>query len=233
LAICYIRHACGEPPTGYELDILWHEHDLGEYATVGITWNGPYEAPWDYISRAEDVLERFNQAVSWSDLASDLRKSEDDDIAVTAADNDAEENGQEQCEVQEKLFPTHGSSESIELYRRDGMIEIGLRAWQVAVAIFQEEGWSPIRPIETYSCPLGFIPQDEGKAMQQAGRSLFTKIDSDPAVSVSVPMDLGILYRLTEFVGGGAFVVGKQGAFANAKANDFSDSKPNDQSGSS
>ena len=30
-----------------------------------------------------------------------------------------------------------------------------------------------------------------------------------------------MLYRLTEFVGGGAFIVGKQGAYANAKTNDF------------
>jgi hypothetical protein len=55
--------------------------------------------------------------------------------------------------------------------------------------------------------------------MQRAGRSLFAKIDAEPALSVSVPMNLGMLYRLTEFVGGGAFIVGRQGAFANAKAN--------------
>lgn len=186
LAICSIRHACGEPPPGYELEILWHEHDLGEYATVGITWNGPWEAPWDYISRAEDALARFNQAVAWSDLAPDLREPENDD-----------------------------------------MVEISPREWLVAVAIFQEGGWSPIRPIEAYLRPLWFITEDEGKAMQRAGRSLCTKIDAEPALSVSVPMDLGMFYRLTEFVGGGAFIVGRQGAFADAKANDFSDSELN------
>ena len=141
--------------------------------------------------------------------------------------HDEEDNGPAQGEVQEKTFRSDGSPELIELYRRDDMVATSPREWQVAVSIFQEEGWSPIRPIETYLPPLGFVTQDEGNAMQRAGRSLFTKIDAEPTLSVSVPMDLGVLYRLTEFVGGGAFIVGAQGAFANAKANDFSDSEPN------
>jgi len=32
LGICFIRQACGEPPEGYELEVIWHEHDLGEEA---------------------------------------------------------------------------------------------------------------------------------------------------------------------------------------------------------
>jgi hypothetical protein len=40
-------------------------------------------------------------------------------------------------------------------------------------------------------------------------------------VSTSVQMDLGLFYQLTEFVGGGAFIVGRPGAYENAKANDF------------
>jgi len=36
-------------------------------------------------------------------------------------------------------------------------------------------------------------------------------------------MDLGMLHRLTDFVGAGSFVIGKQGAFAQAWANDFYD----------
>ena len=78
LAICYIRHACGAPPPGYELDIIWHEHDLGEYATVGITWDGPCDAPWDYISRAESALQRFDQAVAWSELSPEPELEPDD-----------------------------------------------------------------------------------------------------------------------------------------------------------
>lgn len=69
LGICYIRHACGAPPPRYELGIIWHEHDLGEYATIGVTWDGPGDAPWGYINRAENALECLNQAVDWSALA--------------------------------------------------------------------------------------------------------------------------------------------------------------------
>jgi hypothetical protein len=200
--------------TGYELDILWHEHDSGEYATVEITWNGPWEAPLDYISRAEEALERFEQAVSWSDRASDLREPENDDIEVATADND---NAPAQHEVQGEILLSDDSPELIELYWRNDMVEMGLREWQVAVGISQEGGWSPIRPIETHLRPLGFITEHEGQAMQRAGRSLFIMIDAEPGLSASVQMDLGILRRLTEFVGGGAFIVGRQGAFANAK----------------
>jgi tetratricopeptide (TPR) repeat protein len=219
LAICFIRHACGDPPPRYELEILWHEHDSGEYATVGVTWEGPGEAPWDYISRAEDALERFEQAVAWFDLAPYLREQKDDEIEKAGAgDEDAEEDKRQAQSSDE----TH---ELIELYRRDEMIEILLGDWQTALRIFQDEGWRPSRSIGGYGRPLWFITQDEGKEMQRASRSLFAKIDNEPALSASIPMDLGMLYRLADFVGRGAFIVGAQGAFANAKANDFSDSK--------
>jgi hypothetical protein len=88
LAICFIRHACGDPPSGYPLEILWHEHELGEYATVGVSWEGPGDAPWDYISRAEEALECFEQAVSWSDLAPYLKSREADEIVETSSEDD-------------------------------------------------------------------------------------------------------------------------------------------------
>ena len=88
LALCFIRHACGAPPQGYELEILWHEHELGEYATVGLSWEGSSDAPWDYISRAEGALECFEQAVSWSALAPYLKSGEADEIEETRGDND-------------------------------------------------------------------------------------------------------------------------------------------------
>jgi len=82
-------------------------------------------------------------------------------------------------------------------------------------------GWQP-RPIGSYR-PLWFVSEDQGKAMRRAGRMLFARIDEELGLSTSLQIDLGLLYRLTDFVGGGAFVVGKQGAFAQARANDFSD----------
>jgi hypothetical protein len=57
--------------------------------------------------------------------------------------------------------------------------------------------------------------------MQRAGRSLFALIESEPFASASVQMDLGLFYQLTEFVGGGAFIVGRPGACEGANANDF------------
>lgn len=84
LGMCFIRHACGAPPVGYQLEILWHEHELGEYATIGITWEGPRDAPWEYVSRAEEALQSFDQAVSWSELAHDLQTEVDGVAGDTA-----------------------------------------------------------------------------------------------------------------------------------------------------
>ena len=57
--------------------------------------------------------------------------------------------------------------------------------------------------------------------MQRAGRWLFALIEKEPFVSASVQMDFGLFYPLTEFVGGGPFIVGRPGAYADTKANDF------------
>src|ERR1017187_7921156 len=75
LGICYILHACGEPPKGYELGIVWHEHELGDYPVIGISWEGPYDAPPEYIRDAEKALSRFNDAVDWA--AIDLGRETD------------------------------------------------------------------------------------------------------------------------------------------------------------
>jgi hypothetical protein len=124
LATCFLRHACGEPPPGCKLEILWHEHELGEYATVGITWEGPGEPPWDYISIAEDALQRFDQAVAWPDLARALRKQGDDDTEDTCAADVEEDDSQPESDVQETPFPSDEPSELIELYRRDAVLVI-------------------------------------------------------------------------------------------------------------
>ena len=124
--------------------------------------------------------------------------------------------------VQHTLFSEEDElSSPIELYRRDEMIEATQKDWQMALLIFQEMGWQPAHPVEAYAHPLTFIMHDEGEAMQRGGHSLFALIQNEPFVSTSVQMDLGLFYRLTEFVGGGAFVVGRPGAYEDAKANDF------------
>lgn len=207
LAICYIRQACGEPPAGCELDILWHEHELGQYASVGLTWDGPAEAPWDYISRAEDALQRFDRAVKWSELHPEENVEQDEES--------------ESLEVENEEATEDETPETFELYRRDEIIKATQKDWLTALALFQEGGWQEPRPIGTYARPLSFVKHKEGEAMQRAGQALLKKFSEEPVLSTAVPMDLGLFYRITEFVGGGAFIVGHEGAYENAKANDW------------
>ena len=107
----------------------------------------------------------------------------------------------------------------MEIYRREELLELCSSDWQMALLIFRELGWTPERPVEAYANPLAFVKNYEGEAMHQAGQSLFAMINEEPAVSTSVQMDLGLFYRISEFVGGGAFIVGKKGAHAEAKGN--------------
>jgi hypothetical protein len=57
----FLRRACGSAPPACKVEVMWHEHDLGEYPTVGVFWGPPAtEPPWAYISLCETALERFN-----------------------------------------------------------------------------------------------------------------------------------------------------------------------------
>jgi hypothetical protein len=68
-AIAYIKLALGDPPAGCELDVMWSDHELGSYPSVGLYWDFPADdAPWNYLNRAEELLERLNAAVDWSQL---------------------------------------------------------------------------------------------------------------------------------------------------------------------
>jgi hypothetical protein len=87
IGICYIRHVCGDPPQGFELEVLWREHELGGYPMIGLSWNGPSDAPEEYISRAERALNRFNEAVEWS--------------AIEPEEDVADQDGAEQDETDE------------------------------------------------------------------------------------------------------------------------------------
>ena len=66
LAVSYLEFSCGEPPLGTKIGVMWHEHELGEYPSVGIYFD--YDAPWDFIHQCESALERFDSAVSWPDI---------------------------------------------------------------------------------------------------------------------------------------------------------------------
>ena len=66
----------------------------------------------------------------------------------------------------------------------------------------------------------------EAKAMHQAGDALFAVVDHEPNAAVCVQMDLGVFYRITEFVAGGAFIVGRKGDYAEGRANGDSHGLP-------
>lgn len=51
MGINYLKHVCGPPPPGCELEVMWHEHDLGEYPSIGLYWDASvqYDVPWVLI----------------------------------------------------------------------------------------------------------------------------------------------------------------------------------------
>ena len=43
-----------------KLEIVWQEHELGNYPTIGLVWGDPMRGtPWNYISRCEAALTAF------------------------------------------------------------------------------------------------------------------------------------------------------------------------------
>ncbi len=68
LGISYLKQVCGDPPNGCKLGVMWDEHELGDYPSIGLHWEGstPPDAPWDYIDRCESALRLFDRAVEWS-----------------------------------------------------------------------------------------------------------------------------------------------------------------------
>ena len=95
LAIDYITHVCGELPAGCELDLMWHEHELADYVSVGISWEPPEasEPPWDYIVRAQATLRVFNDAVDWRSLEPALVRESVDDLMMPSETDDSDSRG--------------------------------------------------------------------------------------------------------------------------------------------
>lgn len=75
LAITYLKFTCGAPPAGSSLGLMWQDHELGDYPTIGVY--SEFEPPWEYISDCEIALEKFDDAVDWSVLASNDEEDED------------------------------------------------------------------------------------------------------------------------------------------------------------
>ncbi len=99
LAKTYVLFACGGPPYGSQLQVMWHEHELGEYPSLGV-WSD-YDTPDAYISSCERALEVFDAAVSWGELKDHFPAQEttedeeedeselEDDVTVAASIDNA------------------------------------------------------------------------------------------------------------------------------------------------
>ena len=49
-----------------------------KYATIGITWDGPQDPPWQYLSSAQNALTHFDAAVAWPELTLEPENESDD-----------------------------------------------------------------------------------------------------------------------------------------------------------
>lgn len=57
-----------EVPHGCKIEIIWSEHELGSYPSLGVTWEDPMSPPYGLLSRLEFALRRFDDAIDWSVL---------------------------------------------------------------------------------------------------------------------------------------------------------------------
>lgn len=89
LAIQYVKFVCGDPPAGSELGIMWHDHELGSYPTIGVY--SEFSPDFDYIHKCEEALEKFDDAISWSELLDYYHEQLDADGEQTEPDHDDEE----------------------------------------------------------------------------------------------------------------------------------------------
>jgi len=59
--------------------------------------------------------------------------------------------------LQQTLVAAEPNTSSIELYRRQEMLELHSAEWGMALQIFNVMGWTPERPLEVYAAPLFFV----------------------------------------------------------------------------
>ena len=85
LALSYLNFIICTTPKGWKLGIMWHEHELGDYPSIGLHWDYPQsDPPWKFINKCETLLERFDEAVTWSEIdpdaiAEDIEDDDDED----------------------------------------------------------------------------------------------------------------------------------------------------------
>ena len=83
LARSYVDVVCKPAPENTWIEVIWHDHDLGRYPSLGVVSDHFTNDATDlYVSRAEAALEAFDDAVDWSRLkALYYPDSDDDDLS--------------------------------------------------------------------------------------------------------------------------------------------------------
>jgi hypothetical protein len=84
LGVAFLKSYIGEPPAGCSLEIVAHEHELGEYGTICLCWDigRPGAEEWQYYRQCERALSRLDASVDWRALAEVLWMDSDEDSAT-------------------------------------------------------------------------------------------------------------------------------------------------------
>lgn len=75
-AIAHLHRTCGEPPEGYKIGLQWHEHEYGSYPTLGISWDGFDDSPWEYMEKCEIALQILQESINWGAIQPDSIQDE-------------------------------------------------------------------------------------------------------------------------------------------------------------
>jgi hypothetical protein len=70
LGISILRLLCDQEPPGTGLEVVWHDHDSGQYAEISLGWEQGSldDREWRYIARCERALTELNWSVDWAAL---------------------------------------------------------------------------------------------------------------------------------------------------------------------
>jgi hypothetical protein len=77
LAKRYITLVAGSPPDGHQLGVFEADHELGSYPNLGVYWD--FDLDDRYVSRCEQALDVFNDAVDWSVLKEHWEASQEEE----------------------------------------------------------------------------------------------------------------------------------------------------------
>ncbi len=68
--IALLRCICGDEPAGTRLEVVWREHELGDYAEICLVWEtgSLFDEHSNYVSRCTAALDRLDACIDWRAL---------------------------------------------------------------------------------------------------------------------------------------------------------------------